>query len=929
MKGLYSLFAALCFLFFSQPAFALDCYWVVGSGMRNDSFPLAMNASNNVPRYAGAPLLLVESGGPANADIMGTIIRPDCGVPVAFVTVTLSGDTSLDVLTDAAGDYRFKDLATGGYYTITPSRDGDDRDGVNILDILAISRHILGIDPLPSAYRLIEADVNRSNSITTFDIVEIRKLILGIINEFPANTAWRFIPDYFVFPNPSNPFITTFPDTDTIAPLVGDVNFNYYAMKIGDVVGCGAPTDTASVKFIAVDRTVSACGDWVDVTVENFDDVAGFQFSMEWDETMLQYLQINIAPSGSPTLPGMDLSNFNLLQTTSGHLSMAWNSSLQAANLPDGTVLFRIQFNAIGNAPGTTSLAFTDDPTQRLVVASDMIPHIMLQDNGVLDLSYPLILSSSQVNVLCNAAATGSIDLTVTGDVTPYTYLWTDGATTQDISGLFAGIYTVTVTDANACSKTISVTITEPAVLTLTETQVNVLCNGLDTGSIDLTVSGGVTPYNYSWTGGATTEDRSGLAAGTYTVTVADANVCSKTTSVTIIEPAVLALTETHVDVLCNGNATGSINLSPSGGIAPYSYLWSNGATAQAINTLSAGTYTVTATDAVGCFIVQSAIVGQAPVLVATIIQVQNVLCPQDKTGLAQIAVSGGAAPYGIIWPGGNTSNLGVGSYTVSVTDANGCSTTTAFDIIATDNEVPTITCPDEMAICGANIVDYPSASAVDNCGVAMPPEVVSGPASGSIFLEGTTVIVFQASDNSGNTSSCSFSINVHAAPDILIDEIVNDMNGMGVGAISVTPVGSGGFTYTWNKNGQTFATTEDLTGLGAGTYSFTITDANSCTSVLAPITITNTVGVNDPKTLGSVRLWPNPAYSAIQLEIIDLDVVEACIVDLRGKLVQQLPRSVLSGNIEVAQLPDGVYCLKLSTVSGQILTLKFVKSGG
>ncbi len=88
-------------------------------------------------------------------------------------------------------------------------------------------------------------------------------------------------------------------------------------------------------------------------------------------------------------------------------------------------------------------------------------------------------------------------------------------------------------------------------------------------------------------------------------------------------------------------------------------------------------------------------------------------------------------------------------------------------------------------------------------------------------------------------------------------------------------------------------------------------------------------MGVNDSRTLGSVQLWPNPSHSAIQLKIIDLDFIGACIVDLRGRLVQQLQPSALSGEIEVAQLPDGVYCLKLSTVSGQLLTLKFVKSGG
>ncbi|MBK6996388.1 MAG: hypothetical protein IPH31_16185 [Lewinellaceae bacterium] len=251
---------------------------------------------------------------------------------------------------------------------------------------------------------------------------------------------------------------------------------------------------------------------------------------------------------------------------------------------------------------------------------------------------------------------TGSIDLTVSGGVSPYTYSWTGGATTQDRSGLAAGTYTVTVADANACTKTLSTTITEPAGMVLTETHANVLCNGGSSGSIDLTVSGGVSPYTYSWTGGATTQDRSGLAAGTYTVTVTDANACTKTLSTTITEPtwdgadgdareralqrrldwldrfdgvwrrfAVHLFLDgrrdhagslwpccwhlhgdrhgrerlhenafndhhracrdgadgTHVNVLCNGGSTGSIDLTVSGGVSPYTYSWTGGATTQ------------------------------------------------------------------------------------------------------------------------------------------------------------------------------------------------------------------------------------------------------------------------------------------------------------------------------------------------------------
>lgn len=156
--------------------------------------------------------------------------------------------------------------------------------------------------------------------------------------------------------------------------------------------------------------------------------------------------------------------------------------------------------------------------------------------------SAALTLSTTQVNVSCNGGSNGSIDLTVSGGTSPYTYAWGGGQTTEDISSLNAGTYTVTVTDANGCIATTSATITEPTALNLSTTQVNVTCNGGSNGSIDLTVSGGVSPYSYTWSNSALTEDISGLVAGTYSVNVVDANFCTATTSVTITEPAAIVI---------------------------------------------------------------------------------------------------------------------------------------------------------------------------------------------------------------------------------------------------------------------------------------------------------------------------------------------------------------------------------------------------
>src|SRR5206468_1059440 len=197
----------------------------------------------------------------------------------------------------------------------------------------------------------------------------------------------------------------------------------------------------------------------------------------------------------------------------------------------------------------------------------------------------------------------GSIDLTVTGGTAPYSYLWSTGAISEDLSALVAGNYSVTVTDAKGCTATQSVTIGQPAAaLAVSDTHVDVNCFGGSTGSIDLTVSGGTTPYSYLWNNGSISQDLSALVAGDYSVTVTDAKGCTATQSVTIARPAAaLAVGETHVDVSCFGGSTGSIDLTVTGGTAPYSYLWSTGAISEDLSALAAGLYSVTVTDAKGC----------------------------------------------------------------------------------------------------------------------------------------------------------------------------------------------------------------------------------------------------------------------------------------------------------------------------------------
>jgi phenolic acid decarboxylase len=309
-------------------------------------------------------------------------------------------------------------------------------------------------------------------------------------------------------------------------------------------------------------------------------------------------------------------------------------------------------------------------------------------------------------NISCNGASDGSIDLTPEGGATcvAYTYNWSNGATTEDLGGLTAGTYNVTVTDANGCSTTASITLTQPALLQSSGIAAtyacgtNVSCNGANDGSINLTATGGADcrAYTFNWSNGATTEDVSNLTAGTYSVTVTDANGCSTTSSFTLTEPALLqssGIAATYVcgtNVSCNGASDGSINLSATGGAdcAAYSYAWSNGATTEDISGLTAGTYTVTVTDVNGCSTTSTFTLTQPAVLEKTDFSSPtfacgyNISCNGGNNGSINLTATGGAdcVAYTYLWSDGATTEdrtgLTAGFYSVTVTDANGCSFT-------------------------------------------------------------------------------------------------------------------------------------------------------------------------------------------------------------------------------------------------------------
>ncbi len=291
----------------------------------------------------------------------------------------------------------------------------------------------------------------------------------------------------------------------------------------------------------------------------------------------------------------------------------------------------------------------------------------------------PVTAAVTFTNATCSNN-NGSAMVTASGGASPYTYSWTpSGGTNALATGLSAGTYTIKVTDKNGCTATKGVTITSGLSLTYTATPVS--CHGGNNGAAAiLTVSGGVSPYTYSWSpSGGTNAAATGLSAGAYNVKVTDKNGCTSTANINIIQPAALADSIYTTGASCSNN-NGSAYAVVHGGTGPYTYSWSpSGGTGAVATGLSQGTYTVTIKDNNGCGLTASAVIAHTgPTFNAYAI---NDSCYGKNDGAGVIAnVSGGVAPYTYSWSSGSSTNvasgLSAGTYTFVIVDKNFCTGT-------------------------------------------------------------------------------------------------------------------------------------------------------------------------------------------------------------------------------------------------------------
>ena len=297
------------------------------------------------------------------------------------------------------------------------------------------------------------------------------------------------------------------------------------------------------------------------------------------------------------------------------------------------------------------------------------------------------ILSTVTTDVTCFGDGDGSIDLTVTNGTLPYTFTWSNSESTEDISGLEPGIYSVTATDANGCMASIQDTISQPDQLVLNKEVNHVNCYDGTDGMIDLTISGGVLPYSFQWSNSAITEDLTGVGAGVYSVIVTDANNCEVTDVTTIIQPDSISIQSVVSQATCNA-PNGSINTQVTGGVSPYDFDWSDGSTNASLTNVIGGVYTLIVTDANNCTATYVDSVGITS-NIDGYVYVNDVACNEGNDGSALAIIESGNAPFEYEWSTGETSNeideLAAGNYSLFVTDAFGCDINIEFEVIEPD----------------------------------------------------------------------------------------------------------------------------------------------------------------------------------------------------------------------------------------------------
>jgi hypothetical protein len=449
---------------------------------------------------------------------------------------------------------------------------------------------------------------------------------------------------------------------------------------------------------------------------------------------------------------------------------------------------------------------------------------LFFQLNSFSQTTQSLKASLSAAHVTCYGESNGSAILSVSGGTQPYTYLWSDGSVTKDLANAKSGLYSVKVTDATGKSTNTCIEILQPAPINVNITAPEVLCQG-SKGEVVISATGGTAPYSYKWSDGFNGSTRSGIAAGSYSVTVTDAKGCTETVPVEIRSGSGFSIAVSKTDVKCYGNYEGSAKVSVSG-TTGVTYLWSDGSTSDYIQNKPAGTYTVKVTDHNSCSRDTSVTIVEPAELNLSAV-VSNDAC---LGGNADATVSGGVAPYRYFWSNGarteDLTGLSDGTYFVRVTDKNSCLRSATVEVtgVSLMEVIPSV----KNVSCNS-----------DNDG-AIDVSVYNGKApytfswsDGSVTEDLSGLSAGSYSVTVKDANNCSSIQNIDVVSDNPFSYEVEKKNiscyGAADGSIKIVPADGSHFTYQWS----TGDTSSAVSGLDHGSISVIITSPEGCTKTV------------------------------------------------------------------------------------------------
>ena len=467
----------------------------------------------------------------------------------------------------------------------------------------------------------------------------------------------------------------------------------------------------------------------------------------------------------------------------------------------------------------------------------------------------PVLLTSIiqiDSNVSCNSYSNGGATVSANGGTTPYTYLWNNTATTASITGVAAGNYSITVTDANGCIANNNTTIIEPAVLLAAiALDSNDRGNG---GGATATATGGTTPYSYLWSNTATTASITGVAAGNYTVTVTDDKGCSDIESVTITAgPSITIQLDSNVS--CNGLSDAGATVNANGGAMPYTYFWSNNATNASITGVAAGTYTVTVTDNNSISAVDSISIIVEDNVIPTVLT-QNTTVYLDANGLASITTANidngsndncGSVTLSLDSTNFDCSEVGVNTVTLYVTDANNNLDSATATVTVIDTLLPTVITQNATVYLDANGLASITTANIDNG---------SNDNCGSVTLSldstnfdcsevGVNTVTLYATDANNNLDSATATVTVldTLLPTVITQNTTVYLDANGLASITTADIDNGSNDNCGSVTLSLDSTNFDCSEVGVNSVTLYATDANNnLDSATATVTVVDTL---------------------------------------------------------------------------------------